>query len=215
MSDQPGRHVLAGLVAIGLAHDLRNLLSVAETSAFLAATAVDGDQREKAKKHVGRIADVVREAQSLLTATLAMSRGEAVTTAAVVVAELVEAAVRLAGDGEKPIVVAPIEATLVARASRPLVTAALVNVLRNAREAANTEVRVTATEEAGQVAISIEDDGPGFPEGFAIATGRTTKAGGHGLGLATAQAALEAMGGWIAPSNGARGARVTIRLQRG
>lgn len=214
MSDAPDRHVLAGLVGIGLAHDLRNLLSVAETSAFLAAKAIDGEQREKATKHVGRIADAVREAQSLLSATLAMSRGEAPTTDTIGVADLIAAAVRLAGVGDPRIVVAPIEPALAARASRPLATAALVNVLRNAREAATAEVRVTASDEEGRVAISIQDDGPGFPAGFAIRTGRTTKSSGHGLGLATTLAAVEAMGGALEIGAGP-GGRVTIALAKG
>lgn len=212
MSEELDRRALAGLLGIGLAHDLRNLLSVAETSAFLAAKALDGE-RDKAARHLDRIGAVVREAQSLLTATLAMSRGEGVATEALDVAELVASATRFVR-GEKPVDVVPLDGPLTARASRPLATAAIVNLLKNASDAATTRVTVRARREGDRAILEIEDDGPGFPEGFEITAGRTTKSFGHGLGLATARAAIEAMGGALRIDAGRPGGRVSIALPR-
>ncbi|MFO0610987.1 MAG: ATP-binding protein [Polyangiaceae bacterium] len=211
MSD-PDRRALAGLLGIGLAHDLRNLLSVAETSAYLATRTLEAEPA-RAATHLTRITEAVREAQSLLTATLAVSRGEPVSTEAWGASELVAAATRFVR-GAEAVDVAPIAGELRVRAARALATAALVNVLKNAVEAAPSGVRVEARAGVdGMVEIVVSDEGPGFPEGFAITPGTTTKAHGHGIGLAAARAALESMGGSLELATGARGARVTLRLR--
>lgn len=244
------RRALASLVGIGLAHDLRNLLSVAETSAFVATRSLDAD-KAKTAKHLARISEVVREAQALLSATLAMSRGEGVPVAAVAAAELVASAIGVVG-GDRTIAVEPIAGELRVVVARPLAAAALVNVLKNAREAGASSVRVAVSAADGDVVggdshrgerttddvrrrddggedadatratrgarieIEVRDDGPGFPAGFAIATGMTTKANGHGLGLAMARAALAVMGAELTLANGADGgAVVKLRFARG
>ncbi len=218
MSDAD-RRALAGLLGIGLAHDLRNLLSVAETSAFLATRALAADTKRSAM-HLGRITEVVREAQGLLSATLTMSRGEDVPVEACSASELVASAIRIVG-GERTITAEPIPDDLRVRVARPLATAALVNAMKNACEAASSAVGVSARSsgeagESGRVEIEIRDDGAGFPAGFEIALGVTTKPEGHGLGLATARAALAAMGAELTVANGdGGGAVVTLSFTRG
>jgi signal transduction histidine kinase len=66
-----------------------------------------------------------------------------------------------------------------------------------------------------RVAVEVEDTGPGLaPEARAQAFEPyfTTKAGGNGLGLATARRIVEAHGGSIAVADGAPGARFRIEL---
>jgi len=67
--------------------------------------------------------------------------------------------------------------------------------------------------------LTIADDGPGFSEAMLSAPFRgfhTTKAGGTGLGLYTAERLLRASGGSLTIGNGdqQRGARVHISLRR-
>lgn len=204
---------LAGLFGLGLAHDLRNLLSVAETSAFIATRALPTDVA-KAATHLARISDTMREAQALLTATLALGRGEPIAAAPHAVVELVTQAARQVGSAK--IAIEPIDDDLRASVSRALAIAALANVLRNASEAAATAVHVRARLEGDRVAVEVIDDGAGFPPGFEIAAGATTKRGGQGLGLAMARASLAAMGAEIevgARSDGERGAAVRVAFQ--
>jgi signal transduction histidine kinase len=86
-----------------------------------------------------------------------------------------------------------------AGAPAPLLRDALSTVLRNAAEAmqGSGEVRVEALSADGRCEIRVLDRGPGLPEGTArmFEPGRTTKAGGHGLGLFLARRLLEACGG--------------------
>ncbi|HVY49339.1 MAG TPA: ATP-binding protein [Minicystis sp.] len=99
-----------------------------------------------------------------------------------------------------------------------LLTIAVENVLRNAREAAGEGGRVVVTTRAGGGAVTIEvgDDGPGmdprtlervFDEFF------TTKASGSGLGLSFVRRVMEAHHGSVAiDSAEGRGTRVLLTL---
>ncbi len=88
----------------------------------------------------------------------------------------------------------------------PLVTQVLVNVLENAvkHTPAQTQIRITAEAIGDTVSVSVEDNGPGLPEGdreklFAkFQRGREEgNVGGAGLGLAICRAIINAHGGKI------------------
>lgn len=76
------------------------------------------------------------------------------------------------------------------------------------------QVLIEARHTAGELVVTVADDGPGFPvtvladpEGLA-----TTKRDGSGLGLAMAAMAVRAHGGRLELANGTSGAFVTVRL---
>jgi two-component system, OmpR family, sensor histidine kinase BaeS len=101
----------------------------------------------------------------------------------------------------------------------------LDNAIRHAPEGTSVEVRVRG--DAGGCTVTVRDEGPGFPPGFAARAfdrfaradaSRTRAAGGAGLGLAIARELLEAHGGsiWLGGAEGAAapavGGVVSFRL---
>jgi two-component system sensor histidine kinase KdpD len=101
----------------------------------------------------------------------------------------------------------------------------LGNLLDNAVKFSGPDGRVaiTARRDGPEVAIAVEDDGPGIPtadlhrvfDPFFRATRTDRVAAGTGLGLAISRGLAHAMGGRIAadsPIEAGRGARVTVRF---
>lgn len=94
----------------------------------------------------------------------------------------------------------------------------LLNLLLNASEAGprGGTIRITASAADGQVALTIADDGPGFPP--AVLAGQTeeffsTKSSGAGLGLSICRRIVEEAAGELALSNSPDGGAVAkVRL---
>ncbi len=145
------------------------------------------------------------------------------------VAEVVDAAVsRLAGQPHVAVKIA--EPSPVAHADPALLEQALVNVLDNAVKYAPLDslILVRATLDAGQVCLSVADEGVGIAaddlphvfDSFFRARRGDRVAAGTGLGLAIARGLVEAMGGRIdahsprpdTPADGMPGTIVSIRL---
>jgi len=79
-----------------------------------------------------------------------------------------------------------------------LLTRAVGNLVRNAREAGGTPLTVRAMAEAGALVIEVEDTGPGFPPALvpvAFEPFVSGRVGGSGLGLAIVGAVAAAHGG--------------------
>lgn len=97
----------------------------------------------------------------------------------------------------------------------------LRNIIQNAVDFAESRVTVDAAWTDEELAVTIEDDGPGFPtptlgrlaDPFPVSRRNDRRPGyeGMGLGLFIARALLEGSGGRIRFDNGAAGAKVTIR----
>ncbi len=91
--------------------------------------------------------------------------------------------------------------------------AAVRNVLDNACHFSPGGVSVQVSADRGQVALRVEDQGPGFPDpARAFERFYTQREGGTGLGLAITKAVVEAHGGRVEARNTAAGAQVVIHL---
>jgi signal transduction histidine kinase len=99
-----------------------------------------------------------------------------------------------------------------------LLERAFENLVRNAREAAGEggHVWVAGARDAGAVAVTIADDGPGLPAETRSQVGRpfaTTKAGGLGLGLPITLKIVRLHGGDLVLADRApQGLAATVRL---
>jgi two-component system, OmpR family, sensor kinase len=101
---------------------------------------------------------------------------------------------------------------------------AVANLLANARAhtPVGTSVTVTLRHDARTAVISVQDDGPGFPESLLPRVterftrgdaSRARSTGGSGLGLAIVKAITEAHGGTVSVANGpGGGGHVTLML---
>jgi signal transduction histidine kinase len=94
----------------------------------------------------------------------------------------------------------------------------LGNLVENAARHARRRVRLADRIEAGQVVLSVADDGPGIPADRREAAlgrgGRLDERGGAGLGLAIVQDVLAAWGGTLELADAAPGLVALVRLPR-
>jgi two-component system sensor histidine kinase RegB len=94
---------------------------------------------------------------------------------------------------------------------------ALFNLLDNAVEASPSGLRLAGYMEAGELSLTVADDGPGFAPDILAAVGQpyvTSKSGDapRGLGLFLAANTARALGGRLEARNLARGAEVALIL---
>ena len=193
----------ARLAALGTAvakisHDLRGILS----PALLTAERLQMSQESAIKRAGDTLVRAVERATELVRRNVEFAREIPVVpqrerlALRSVVAEVIEqtrpSCPDLAIDNAVP-------ETLEIDAERGSVARVLGNLLRNAGEAQARHVRVAAAEEAGAVAVTISDDGPGLPETVRAALFRPFVTGGRpgstGLGLAIVRDLVRAHGG--------------------
>lgn len=110
------------------------------------------------------------------------------------------------------------ETHIIARADPTQLEQALINLLRNAADAAletGGGVRVRCRADGRNIFIEVEDDGPGIVHAENLFVPFfTTKPGGSGIGLVLARQIIEAHGGSLRLGNrrDAPGSLVTVRL---
>lgn len=203
-----------------IGHELRNPLSVIETSLYIIKGRIDGDER--AQKHVARIGEQLLIANDIITKLLDMIRDRPLQRSPV---DLKELAHHAAESVQRPPEVA---LTFVGLEGLPEVAGdpvqlrqVLVNLVDNAVHAASPagRVQITGSSGQGQVTITVEDSGKGVDDSIRARLFEpliTTKAKGIGLGLALVKRIVERHGGTMSYQRSSLGgAAFSMRLPFG
>jgi signal transduction histidine kinase len=168
---------------------------------------------DKAQVAAGSLLNEVRNLSSMVTAFLNFARPQPLQLEEVRVFELIAdcaAELRLQS-------VIDVDPSLAVRADERMLRLALLNLMRNGAEAnPDGSVTVSAAHEAGTVVIQVRDNGPGIPAADLqkiFIPFFTTKAKGHGIGLALTHRIITQHGGMLTAVNAPEGGAVfTIRL---
>lgn len=175
-----------GEMSAGIAHEFRNATAAILGYVRLAGTADDPDSRQR---HLARIKAEAEHVARVTGDFLLFARPERLHVAPVDLAVLVDE-VLAEGRATNPTVRFSVEGDLPVRdADAALVRRALVNLVRNAAEAAGEDGRIVVRGERtadGAFVLTVEDSGPGIaPEAAPklFVPFSSTKADGTGLGL--------------------------------
>lgn len=212
-----------GQVASGVAHELGAPLTVIDGRAQrLLKKHDDADSQRQLQAVRGQVQRLTRMVRQLL----AFSRTPVAVHEQVLVSELIQQArisVSYEQQGQSP------ELNLLPPAEDFYLTGdvqrlelALVNVMRNALQAATSEVEISWQQQQDQVEIKIRDDGKGLPQESSDQQPLTTpfvttkeQGEGTGLGLAIVQYVVSDHGGSLQLGNHPNGGcEVCIRLPR-
>jgi signal transduction histidine kinase len=175
-----------GEMSAGIAHEFRNATAAILGYARLAGTADDPESR---KRHLARIRAEAEHVARVTGDFLLFARPERLLLAPVDLAELVDE-VAAEGRATSPAAALSVEGSFPSLdADAALLRRALVNLVRNAAEAAGETGRILVRGETtpdGAIVLAVEDSGPGIaPEAMAklFVPFTSTKADGTGLGL--------------------------------
>ncbi len=195
-----------GEMSAGLAHEFKNAIATLQGYAQLLQSL---ELNDKAQVAAGSLLNEVRNLSSMVTAFLNFARPQPLQLEEVSVAELIrdcaeELQVELDVDAEESIVI---------RADERMLRLALLNLIRNAVEAA-PEGRVFVR--AREATIEVRDTGKGIPTADLqkiFIPFFTTKAKGHGIGLALTHRIITQHGGTLTATNSPEGGAIfTIQL---
>jgi two-component system, NtrC family, sensor histidine kinase HydH len=195
------RLYVSSTLGAGLVHDLRNLLAVVESSAFLASK--NRSDPTKLAAHLDRLNDHARRAQQILNALLEVSKGEAIARTPWSLEEIVTSARDEVEIPEGTRVEIAIDPSLQCLCHPALLERVFVNLLGNAACALHNtmhpSISVTAARRDAEVIIRVIDNGPGLPADMTdpFVGFRTTREGGTGLGLLLVRSVVHAHGGSV------------------
>jgi signal transduction histidine kinase len=208
-----------GQLVGSIGHELRNPLGVMESSLYILEQRA-GDQ-DWARKHLGRIGEQLRVANSIVTALLDMIRdrplargpvGLAATLHSVLTSLGPPATLRVELDG--------IDALPAIDGDAAQLRQVLLNLVDNAIQAAGPTglVRVSGRVDGHEIELAVEDSGPGVDPQIQRRLFEplvSSKARGIGLGLSLVKRIVARHGGSVtyAPRPG-HGARFLVRLPR-
>ncbi len=193
-------------VSADLAHELRNpLASISAAAQFLKEGRTDAEFIDMLATETKRLNDLVND-------FLLYSRPAEAPKENVGLSETLNALVNRQNSSKK--IVLDIKDSAVVNANRTFLEVAINNIIKNAVEAAKSNVEITIKSENGKIAIEIEDDGAGIDEDIKDRIFEpfvTTKIDGTGLGLAIAYRIITGFGGNILVDRSSLGgARFTI-----
>jgi two-component system sensor histidine kinase CpxA len=188
------------------AHELRSPIGRMQIALEILENKVGDPERA----YVGDLKEDVEELRKLTDELLQYARAELRDRGrlleSVALLPLVERVI--VKDGNGATITSNIDARTVVNADPGLLERALSNVVRNAATYAGAAgpIHINATEDRGQVVVSVADQGPGvspeslqrlFEPFYREDEARNRKTGGVGLGLAIVRSALEACGGSV------------------
>jgi len=216
-----------GEMSAGLAHEFKNAIAALHGYAqFLQSV----DHDERGRTAAAALLQEVRNLSEMVTAFLNFARPQPLQLEDISLDELISDSAReltsLFADRRVELVLADDATGISIRADARMLRQALMNLIRNAAEAIPEEnldrrVVITASPEPEQrdeswVTILIRDTGKGIPAADLpkiFIPFFTTKAHGHGVGLALAHRVITQHGGTLTAGNGAKGGAIfTIGL---
>jgi signal transduction histidine kinase len=202
-----------GEMSAGLAHEFKNAIATLQGYAQLLQSM---ELNEKAQVAAGSLLNEVRNLSGMVTAFLNFARPQPLQLEEVRVVELIAdcaAELRL-----QPVV--DVDPSLTVRADERMLRLALLNLMRNGAEAnPDGDVSVTAARQDNSTVIQVRDTGSGIaPSDLQkiFIPFFTTKAKGHGIGLALTHRIITQHGGTLTAANAPNGgALFTIKLNHG
>jgi len=210
-----------GEMSAGLAHEFKNAIATLQGYAQLLQSL---ELNDKAQVAAGSLLNEVRNLSGMVTAFLNFARPQPLQLEQVSLSELIddcaselepvlqELRVELVVDAKEPLVV---------RADERMLRLALLNLMRNGAEAIADEslersVVVRTARDGESALIEIRDTGPGIPPAHMqkiFIPFFTTKAKGHGVGLALSHRIISQHNGTLTAANSPSGGAVfTIRI---
>jgi signal transduction histidine kinase len=199
-----------GEMSAGLAHEFKNAIATLQGYAQLLQSL---ELNDKAQVAAGSLLNEVRNLSSMVTAFLNFARPQPLQLDEVSLAELV----RDCTDELRVKVDVDVDPSLSVRADERMLRQALLNLIRNGAEA-NPDgcVVVSAVRQDGAIVIQVRDHGPGIAAADLqkiFIPFFTTKAQGHGIGLALTHRIITQHGGTLIATNAPDGGAVfTIRM---
>ncbi|HEU4836561.1 MAG TPA: ATP-binding protein [Pyrinomonadaceae bacterium] len=202
-----------GEMSAGLAHEFKNAIATLQGYAQLLQSM---ELNDKAQVAAGSLLNEVRNLSSMVTAFLNFARPQPLQLEEVCVNDLVaDCAAEL-----QVKTVVEVDPSITVRADERMLRTALLNLVRNGAEAnPDGDVFVSAARENESVVIQVRDTGPGISSADLqkiFIPFFTTKAKGHGIGLALTHRIVTQHGGTLTAANALDGgALFTIKLNRG